>query len=94
MQILAPTPGSTVLDMCAAPGMKTMQLSAALNNQGTVFAIERDLSRFNILEGMLKDHGCRNVTTINEDALKSTHKQCPNVEYILVDPSCSGSGKT
>ena len=32
------------------------------------------------------------VETINKDALNIDSKQCDNVEYILVDPSCSGTG--
>lgn len=33
-RVLSPEPGSTVLDMCAAPGMKTTHLAAHLKNQG------------------------------------------------------------
>lgn len=29
---------------------------------------------------------------MNNDALSIDPSHCPNVEYILVDPSCSGSG--
>ena len=34
--LLNPTPGSNVLDMCAAPGMKTLHLAAIMKNEGSV----------------------------------------------------------
>lgn len=32
--LLNAEPGSTVLDMCAAPGMKTTHIAATINNLG------------------------------------------------------------
>lgn len=91
-QLLNPSSGSTVLDMCAAPGMKTTQLAALLNNTGTVFAVEFNQKRFETLNKMIEASGATCVKTINRDVITITEKECPNVEYILVDPSCSGSG--
>lgn len=79
--------------MCAAPGMKTSQIAAMINNEGTVYAVERDLKRINILNKFIETSGASCVQTINQDVLTVTSTQCPNVEYILVDPSCTGSGK-
>ena len=38
-------PGERVLDMCAAPGNKTAQISVALQNRGTVVANDRNAGR-------------------------------------------------
>ncbi|CAH1990799.1 unnamed protein product [Acanthoscelides obtectus] len=93
VHLLAPCPGSTVLDMCAAPGMKTTQLAAALENQGVIYAVERDAKRAGILKGIVGGSGATCVKVINKDVLQCNGKEFPGVEYILVDPSCSGSGK-
>ncbi|VEN48827.1 unnamed protein product [Callosobruchus maculatus] len=94
VHLLAPPPGSTVLDMCAAPGMKTTQLAAALANQGVVYAVERDTKRVGILKHIVGSSEATCVKVINKDVLDCAKKDFPGAEYILVDPSCSGSGMT
>ncbi|XP_015190481.1 PREDICTED: probable 28S rRNA (cytosine-C(5))-methyltransferase [Polistes dominula] len=90
--ILNPPIGSVVLDMCASPGMKTSHLAAILQNQGTIYAVEIENRRYQTLSELLKTTNSNCVRTINKDALCLDPSQCPDVEYILVDPSCSGSG--
>ncbi|XP_043269508.1 28S rRNA (cytosine-C(5))-methyltransferase [Venturia canescens] len=90
--LLNPKPGSTALDMCAAPGMKTTHLAAIMKNQGKIFAIEKDKRRYETLCKLVEDSNATCVTTFNADSMTMDVNKCPNVEYILVDPSCSGSG--
>ncbi|KAJ8920273.1 hypothetical protein NQ315_011934 [Exocentrus adspersus] len=94
VHILNPAPGSVVLDMCAAPGMKTTHVAAAINNEGKVYAVEQDLKRFETLKRIVEKSGATCVTTINKDVLTCSEQDFPGVQYILVDPSCSGSGIT
>ncbi|XP_013097732.1 28S rRNA (cytosine-C(5))-methyltransferase [Stomoxys calcitrans] len=91
-ELLSPPAGSTVLDMCAAPGMKTIHVSNVMHNQGVIYSVEQNPERYNILCNMTKSAGCEIVQPIKADALTVTAEQCQGVEYILVDPSCSGSG--
>lgn len=58
-----------------------------------IFSVEMDERRFKTLCDFIELTNSTCVETINKDALTVDSKQCPNIEYILVDPSCSGSGK-
>lgn len=67
--LLNPPRGSCVLDMCAAPGMKTSHLSAIMKNRGTIWAIERDRKRFETLTNFTQKTNSKIVKTVNEDIL-------------------------
>ncbi|CAK9814791.1 28S rRNA (cytosine-C(5))-methyltransferase [Anthophora plagiata] len=90
--LLNPKPGSVVLDMCAAPGMKLSHLAAIMKNKGKVHAVDIDKNRYSTLCKQVEGLGASCVETINKDALTLTANEFPKLEYILVDPSCSGSG--
>ncbi|XP_054288323.1 putative methyltransferase NSUN7 [Macrosteles quadrilineatus] len=89
--LLSPQRDSHVLDMCAAPGLKTIQL-ASYSSSGKVYAVERDEKRYYSLEKMIEHSGADNVTTILKDVTQLDVDKYKHVEYILVDPSCTGSG--
>lgn len=93
-QILCPPEGSTVIDCCAAPGNKTTHLASLMNNSGKIFAFDKDAERLKILEKFVQKSGTEIVESFCKDFL-TTNPNDPKfqqVEYILVDPSCSGSG--
>ncbi|XP_059485215.1 28S rRNA (cytosine-C(5))-methyltransferase [Neocloeon triangulifer] len=92
VKILDPKPGDVVMDMCAAPGMKTTQIAAHLENKGVVHAVEVNEKRFNLLEKILHDHGVTCAKTHNSDLLSLKPEDFPDVTHILLDPSCSNSG--
>lgn len=56
-----------------------------------LYAVDRCPDRFKILENMLQKYGVKNVEAFNMDSLRFPYVD--DVKYILVDPSCSGSGK-
>ncbi|XP_022210705.1 28S rRNA (cytosine-C(5))-methyltransferase [Drosophila obscura] len=91
-ELLAPPMGSTVLDLCAAPGMKTLHMCNVMQNKGRIYAVEQSQERYRALCDITNEAGCEIVTPILGDALTMDATGCPDVEYILVDPSCSGNG--
>ena len=97
-QVLQPPPGASVIDACAAPGNKTSQLCALVGPSGHVFAFERDQRRFETLKKLtsqavgsdsLGSITCQHADFLTVDPFDPKYSQ---VQYILCDPSCSGSG--
>ncbi|RDB26149.1 25S rRNA (cytosine-C(5))-methyltransferase rcm1 [Hypsizygus marmoreus] len=94
--VLAPpsTKDAVVIDATSAPGNKTSHLSALMQNNGKLYAFERDKKRFSTLTTMLSRAGCKNVLPLNVDFLTvdPLDSKYEKVTHILLDPSCSGSG--
>ncbi|XP_014678599.1 PREDICTED: probable 28S rRNA (cytosine-C(5))-methyltransferase [Priapulus caudatus] len=92
--LLKPPPGSIVIDACAAPGNKTTHLATIMENDGTIYGIDRDSSRLSTMKVLITRAGASCITLLNKDFLKimPTSQRFSGVEYILLDPSCSGSG--
>lgn len=85
-QILAPAKGETVLDLCAAPGGKTLQLAAA---GAVVTALDLSPARMTRLAENLAR--CRlTATCVTADALTFT-SPAP-FDAILLDAPCSATG--
>ncbi|XP_074120201.1 28S rRNA (cytosine-C(5))-methyltransferase isoform X1 [Sminthopsis crassicaudata] len=92
--LLAPPPGSHVIDACAAPGNKTSHLAALLKNQGKIFAFDLDAGRLATMATLLTRAGVSCCEIANKDFLSvsPSDPRYRQVQYILLDPSCSGSG--
>ena len=88
--ILNPKKNKKILDMCAAPGSKTSQICALVNNESEVHACELDMIRHERLKYNLNKQHCENYYTYNMDAKKL--KFDFQFDHILLDAPCSGSG--
>ncbi|KAJ1875705.1 hypothetical protein LPJ55_000517 [Coemansia sp. RSA 990] len=92
--VLRPPPGSHVIDACAAPGNKTSHMASIMNNQGKIFAFDKDRRRLSTLVNLTDKAKCKIIEAKCADFLE-VDPQDPtyaDVEYMLLDPSCSGSG--
>ena len=65
--VLEPESGDIVLDMCAAPGSKTTQIAAMMENKGTIIANDNDLGRISILGSNLEKCGVTNTIVTRHD---------------------------
>ncbi len=90
--ILCPGPGELVLDLAAAPGSKTTQLSAMMDNQGLVLANDPDRQRLKALHGALDRLGCLNVATCSLDGARIGKLYPESFDRVLLDAPCSGLG--
>lgn len=78
----------TILDLCAGAGGKTLHLSALLKNNGKIYATDFKAVRLKNLQQRAQQAGCTNVEIIDFKEAK----QLKNIDYILIDAPCSGSG--
>lgn len=96
-------PHHAVLDMCAAPGLKTAQLVEALHRaagvpSGFVVANDSDYRRSHMLVHQVKRLNLPNLLVVNHDAQLFPRIQLregePHVRFdrILCDVPCSGDG--
>ena len=87
-----------VIDACAAPGNKTLQLSEYLQNfkKTKLLVFERNFERFQLLEKRLNEYdiNMKNTLCFHKDFLDVDWKEdmYKDVKLMLLDPSCSGSG--
>jgi NOL1/NOP2/sun family putative RNA methylase len=91
--VLDPQPGEFVLDMCAAPGSKTTQISQAMKNQGVVFANEPSLARIAPLRSNCERLGAVNVAITRYDGRRFPDTLDPLFHRVLVDAPCSSEGR-
>jgi 16S rRNA (cytosine967-C5)-methyltransferase len=91
--LLAPQPGETVLDACAAPGGKTTYLAALMRNEGRIVACDLWESRVARLRDNCERLGVRNAETLVLDTMKESPVLAPrSFDRILIDAPCSNTG--
>ena len=90
---LAPRPGERILDLAAAPGSKTTQMSALMENRGSILANELDPVRAQRLEYNLRLQGCANVQVRVGRGEKVGDELPESFDRVLLDVPCSGEGR-
>lgn len=80
--------GSTVVDLCAAPGGKSTAIAAS---GATVLACELNESRAGLVAGNVARLGADSVLPVVSDALAPPLRQ-GSVDAVLLDAPCSGLG--
>ena len=82
--------GKTVLDGCAAPGGKTVQLADLMANSGTIIALDIDKKRLAAMANHLERCHISNTIVCNLDARQAA-KLNRTFDRILLDVPCSGN---
>lgn len=90
--VLDPNPGDVVLDLCAAPGSKTMMMAQQMDNQGRIIACDIHDFRVKLLEDVSKLQGVSIVETRCLDVSKEQVAEDKSADCILADVPCSGLG--
>ena len=91
--VLNPKPKKKILDLTAAPGSKTTQLSAIMENQGYILANELDKIRCERLKYNVDMQGAKIVEVVNGRGEKIGEKYQKMFDKVLLDAPCSGEGR-
>ena len=96
---LEATKGSRVLDLCAAPGGKTVALSEAVGPEGAVLAVDLSAERTEKMRAEFLRRGLTNVAVVQADATDTAALPAgvagrgkPGFHFVLLDAPCSNTG--
>ena len=91
---LDPEPGERVFDPCAAPGSKTTQVAALMDDRGLLVANDNDLGRLSALRANAERCGVTNVAVTRRDARNFSLSPFGGERFdrALVDVPCSCEG--
>lgn len=88
--VLEPKAKENILDMAAAPGGKTTQISALSENTALITACEKNKIRYERLEYNVNKQGAKGINLMRIDA--RILSDFFSFDKILLDAPCSGSG--
>ncbi|MBE3102845.1 MAG: 16S rRNA (cytosine(967)-C(5))-methyltransferase RsmB [Bacilli bacterium] len=86
-------PGQRVLDMCAAPGGKSMHIAEKLNGKGSLVSIDLHPHKVKLISDQATRLGFENIEARTWDSRELTNEyEEQSFDRILVDAPCSGLG--
>jgi 16S rRNA (cytosine967-C5)-methyltransferase len=86
---LAPQPGETTLDLCAAPGGKTTFIAQLMKNEGKIVACDISPERLKLVQ-----ENCQRLGVTCAEAIQNSELKIQNSSFdkILIDAPCSNTG--
>ena len=89
VSLVDPQVGDTILDVCAAPGTKSLLMSEKVGPNGKVFASDKNFKRVEKGKNDINRHKKDNISWSTLDATKDKFPLC---KKILIDAPCTGTG--
>lgn len=92
IETLMPKKGDTVLDICAAPGGKTMAAAEIMGNIGTIRAFDIYPHKVDLIQNEAKRLGHTIVKAFEGDGTIFNAELVESADRVIVDAPCSGLG--
>jgi 16S rRNA (cytosine967-C5)-methyltransferase len=89
--VLDPRPGQRILDICAAPGSKTILAGIRMRNWGLIISMDSSISRLKAHLKRVRRAGLRVVEDLAADATALPPVRL-EADAVLLDPPCSSTG--
>ncbi len=89
---MQPSPGATIVDLCAGPGTKTTQLAEMMADRGTILAGDKDDGRLALVRDGCQRLGVTCVRTVLPSEREVVFGGLARLDWILVDAPCSNTG--
>ena len=89
INLVNPQKGDAILDVCAAPGTKSLLMSQKVGPDGKIYASDISLNRVKKGKADINRHKNNNITWSVLDATKDKFPLC---NKILIDAPCTGTG--
>jgi 16S rRNA (cytosine967-C5)-methyltransferase len=89
---LAPKPGQTIIDLCAAPGGKSFAAAFLMQDTGSILSFDIHPHRVDLIRQTQKRLGLTSIQSRVYDATAFNPKLQNLADAVLLDAPCSGLG--
>ncbi len=90
--VAAPKKGAYVVDVCAAPGGKTLHIAELLDDTGYVEARDVSKNKVELIRENIERCKLNNATALVKDALIEDEADYEKADILIADLPCSGLG--
>ncbi len=90
-EIADPSAGTTVLDVCTAPGAKTTYLAQLMENRGSIISVDYSKRRIRVWKRETERMGANIAQPLVADARKILPLNV-SADLVILDPPCTSTG--
>lgn len=92
MKLLNPQPGWTIVDLCAAPGGKSVALAMLMQDNGTILASDGDPTRLQKVRQNVERMRLNAIEVISPNDIEQKIQKLDALDAIILDVPCSNTG--
>jgi len=90
--VMNPKPGDKILDMCSAPGGKSIHMAELMQNKGQIISADVHEHKLELIEKNMERMGIEIITPMLQDGTLLNSEFIEAFDKVLLDAPCSGLG--